>query len=93
MALVVGQIARLGEILEPEQFTFTMQMAIQPLFQLKIPGHLCSPADVHFEKECVTAVNHLKKNVLIESCLDHSVPSWIKSHQYTQSGVNSPQFT
>ena len=28
MALVTGQIAKLGEILEPEQFVFIMQMAI-----------------------------------------------------------------
>ena len=31
MALVAGQIAKLGEILEPEQFAFIMQMAIRPL--------------------------------------------------------------
>ena len=35
MALVTGQIAKLGEILEPEQFAFIMQMAIRPLVQLK----------------------------------------------------------
>ena len=58
MALVAGQIAKLGEILEPEQFALIMQMAIRPLVQLKIPGH---PADVHFEKERVTATESFEK--------------------------------
>ena len=69
MALVAGQIAQVGEILDNEQFAFMMQMAIQPLIQLKIPGHLCSPADVHFEKEQLTAVKSFE-----EGCLNKVLP-------------------
>ena len=69
MALVTGQIAMLGEILELEQFAFLMQMAIRPLVQLKIPGHLCSPADVSFEKECVTTAESFE-----EECSNKVLP-------------------
>ena len=69
MALVAGQVAKLGEILEPEQFAFIIHMAIQPLVQLKIPGHLCSPADVHFEKECVTTAESFE-----EECSNKVLP-------------------
>ena len=55
LALVAGQIATLGEILEPEQFMFKMQRAVCPLVQLKIPGNLCSPTDVKVGKERLTA--------------------------------------
>ena len=69
MALVTGQIAKLGEILEPEQFAFIIQMDIRPLVQLQIPGHLCSPADVCFEKECVTAAESFE-----EECSNKVLP-------------------
>ena len=52
---VAGAIAHLGEILDNEQFTFIMQRAVQPLIQLCIPGNLCSPVDVKFEKDRLTA--------------------------------------
>ena len=39
---MAGQIATLGGILQPEQFTFLMQIAVQPLIQFRILGHLCS---------------------------------------------------
>ena len=52
---VAGTIAYLREILDNEQFTFIMQRAVQPLIQLCIPGNLCSPMDVKFEKDRLTA--------------------------------------
>ena len=52
---VAGVIAHLGEILDNEQFTFIMQRAVWPLIQLHIPGNLCSPVDVKFEKDRLTA--------------------------------------
>ena len=69
MALIAGQIAELGEILEPEQFAFILQMVIRPLVQLKIPSHLCSPADVRFEKEHVTTTESFE-----EECSNKVLP-------------------
>ena len=55
MSMTAGQIAALGKTLQPDQFTFIMQHAVHPLIQIKVPAHLCSPADVKFEKEWLTA--------------------------------------
>ena len=52
---VAGTIAYLGEILDNEQFTYIMQRTVWPLIQLRIPGNLCSPVDVKFEKDRLTA--------------------------------------
>ena len=52
---VAGVIAHLREISDNEQFTFIIQTAVQPLIHLRIPGNLCSPADIKFEKDRLTA--------------------------------------
>ena len=52
---VAGVITHLREILDNEQFTFTMQRVVWPLIQLCIPGNLCSPVDVKFEKDTLKA--------------------------------------
>ena len=52
---VAGMIAHLREILDNEQFTFIMQRAVWPLIQFPIPGNLCSPVDIKFKKERLTA--------------------------------------
>ena len=51
----ISAIATLGKTLLPDQFTFIMQHAVHPLIQIKLPTHLCSPADVKFEQHCLTA--------------------------------------
>ena len=93
MVLVIGQIAKLGEILELEQFAFIMQMAIQPLVQLKIPGHLCSPADLRFEKECVTATESFEEECSNKVLPRPFSPKLDKIHQNTQPGAKLPWFT
>ena len=52
---VAGSISHLREILDNEQFNFIMQRTVWPLIQLCIPGNLCSPADVKFEKDRLAA--------------------------------------
>ena len=71
MSMASGQIATLGKTLQPNQFTFIMQHAIHPLFQIKLPTHLCSPADVKFEKEHLMAEESLE-----EECSNKVLP-WI----------------
>ena len=40
---VAKSISKLGQITNPEQFSFVLKLAVRPLIQLKIPPHLCSP--------------------------------------------------
>ena len=51
MSMAASQIDTLRKTLKPDQFTFIMQHLVRPLIQIKLPAHLCSPADVEFEKD------------------------------------------
>ena len=66
---VAGVIVHLREILDNEQFTFIMQKAVWPLIQLCIPGNLCSPVDIKFKKERLTA-----KETFEEECSSVVLP-------------------
>ena len=53
---ITKSISKLGQITNPEQFSFVLKLAVKPLIQLKItpPPHLCSPGDLCFAKERLT---------------------------------------
>ena len=51
LSKVAKSISKLGQITNPEQFSFILKLAVRPLIQLKIPPHLCSPGDLWFAKE------------------------------------------
>ena len=67
--MAASQIATLRKTLLPDQFTFIMQHAVHPLIQIKLPAHLCSPADIKFEKDCLTAEESFK-----EECSNKVLP-------------------
>ena len=54
LAEVANQIVTVSEVSSPEQFTFMLQHAVQPLIRLKIPPHLSALTDLKFEKERLT---------------------------------------
>ena len=47
---LAGHMVELSKTLEPAQFTYIMKHSLQPLVQLSIPPHLCSPAKLKFNK-------------------------------------------
>ena len=69
MSMAAGQIATLGKTLQLNQFTFIMQHAVHPLIQIKLPTYLCSPTDIKFKKEHLTAEESFK-----EECSNKVLP-------------------
>ena len=67
---VAKSISKLGQITNPEQFSFVLKLAVRPLIQLKIPSpHLCSPGDLRFAKERLT-----KEDCFEEMCVNEILP-------------------
>ena len=54
LAEVANQVVMVSEVSSPEQFTFVLQHAVQPIIQLKIPPHLSALTELKFEKERFT---------------------------------------
>ena len=69
MSMTAGQIVALEKTLQLDQFTFIMQHAVCPLIQIEVPAHICSPTDVKFEKEQLTAKESFK-----EECANKVLP-------------------
>ena len=65
LAEVAGHVIELGETTTHDQFSAILQLAIRPLIQLQIPGHLCSPADIKFDKDRLT-----EEETFEESCIN-----------------------
>ena len=65
LSKVAKSISKLGQITNPEQFSFVLKLVVRPLIQLKIPPHLCSPRDLHFAKERLT-----KEECFEEMCVN-----------------------
>ena len=49
-AKLAGHMVHFGKTLEPAQFTYVMKHSLRLLVQLSIPPHLCSPAELKFDK-------------------------------------------
>ena len=69
LSKVAKSISKLGQITNPEQFSFVLKLAVRPLIQLKIPPHLCSPRDLCFAKERLT-----QKECFEEMCVNEILP-------------------
>ena len=62
IADAASSLASLGQRLHPHQFQFLLKHSIHPLIQLQIPGHLCHPGELRFEKQ------YLSNNKLYKQC-------------------------
>ena len=62
MSEVAKAIVDVSEVSSPEQFTFVLQLAVRPIFQLKIPPHLSAPTDMPFVKERLTPEETTEEN-------------------------------
>ena len=61
-AKLAGHLTELGTLIQPDQFTFLMKHSFRPLIQISLPVHLCSPADLKFDKLRLTpAETHEEK--------------------------------
>ena len=69
LSKVTKSISKLGQITNPEQFSFVLKLTVRPLIQLKIPPHLCPPRDLHFAKERLT-----KEECFEEMCVNKILP-------------------
>ena len=69
LSKVGKSISKLGQITNPEQFSFVLKLAVRPLIQLKIPPHLCSPGDLHFAKERL-----IQEECFKEMCVNEILP-------------------
>ena len=69
LSKVAKFISKLGTITSPEQFGFILKLAIQPLIQLKVPPHLCSPSDLHFSSERLNPEEYFE-----EMCINKILP-------------------
>ena len=65
LAEVAGHVIKLGETTTHDQFSTVPQLAIRPLIQLQILGHLCSPANIKFNKDRLT-----EEETFEESCIN-----------------------
>ena len=62
MAEIAKAIVNVSEVSSPEQFTFVLQLAVRPIFQLKIPPHLSAPTELKFERERLTPEELTEEN-------------------------------
>ena len=69
LSKVAKSISKLGKIASPEQFGFILKLTIQPLIQLKVPPHLCSPGDLRFSSERLTQEEYFE-----EMCINEILP-------------------
>ena len=69
LSKVTKSISKLGQITNPEQFSFVLKLAVRPLIILKIPLHLCSLGDLRFAKERLT-----KEECFKEMCVNEILP-------------------
>ena len=53
-AKLAGHMVKLSKTLQPAQFTYIMKHSSRLLAQLSIPPQLCSPAELKFDKICLT---------------------------------------
>ena len=51
---LAGHMVELTKMLQPAQFMYVMKHSLRPLVQLSIPPKLCSPAELKFDKICLT---------------------------------------
>ena len=63
-AKMVGHMAQLTKTLQPKQFTYVMKHSLCPLVQLSIPPHLCSPADLKFNKIRLTPAERKEEHTV-----------------------------
>ena len=69
IADAAGTLVSLGQRFHPHQFQFLLKHSICPLIQLQIPGHLCHPGELRFEKQ------HLSNDELYEQhCVNTLLP-------------------
>ena len=66
LSKVAKSISKLGKITSPEQFGYILKLTIQPLIQLKVPPHLCSPGDLCFSSERLTQEEYFEEMCIIE---------------------------
>ena len=55
-AKLAGHMVELSKTLQPAQFTYVMKPSLRVLVQLSIPPQFCSPAELKFDKICITPV-------------------------------------
>ena len=57
-------MSQLNKTLQPEQFMYVMKHSLCPLVQLSIPPHLCSPAELKFDKLRLTEAERKEEHAM-----------------------------